>query len=132
MKAIAIDSNVLIDFLHGDMRFRQVLVAAETILVSPVVFAEVSAGFDETQKGHLAKKKFLDFLALDMVERTSIGYRTAELYVSIHNFLKKQGTPIPQNDMWLAASVLEHEAAILTTDSHFDNIPHLTHYRLTS
>lgn len=43
----------------------------------------------------------------------------------LFKYLKEKGTPIPQNDIWIAASALEHGACLLTTDPHFKGIPTL-------
>ena len=52
--------------------------------------------------------------------------RTAELYAKVYQALRKEGRPIPQNDMWIAASALEHGADLATYDEHFNLIPMLT------
>ncbi len=47
---------------------------------------------------------------------------TAEFYAEIYRDLKKKGSPIPSNDMWVAASAMRHGLALLTFDEHFENI----------
>jgi predicted nucleic acid-binding protein len=37
--------------------------------------------------------------------------------------LKRQGTPIPIKDVWIAALVLQHDATLLTRDADFDHLP---------
>ena len=125
MKAVALDTNVLIDAFHGDEAFRRRMAGADRILVSPVVYAEFMAGFDDSRAGRAAKERFRAFLALDPVETPSIGEETADIHVRLFRHLKAQGTPLPQNDLWIAASALEHGAVLLTRDSHFDAIPTL-------
>ena len=66
------------------------------------------------------------FIATPSVRTVPIIDRTAELYAKVYQALRKQGTPIPQNDMWIAASALEHGADIATTDEHFRLVPMLT------
>lgn len=125
MKTVALDTNVLIDAFQGDESFRARMASADRILVSPVVYAEFMAGFDDTRAGRAAKDRFRAFLALDPVELTAIGEETADIHVRLFRHLKTQGTPLPQNDLWIAASALEHGAALLTRDAHFDIIPTL-------
>ena len=55
-----------------------------------------------------------------------IGERTAEMYAKVYQALRAQGRPIPQNDMWIAASALEHGADVATHDEHFRLVPMLT------
>ena len=125
MKTVALDTNVLIDSFHGDETFRPRMAAADRILVSPVVCAEFLAGFDDSRAGRVAKERFRAFLDLDPVEMPFIGEETADIHVRIFRHLKAQGTPLPQNDLWIAASALEHGAVLLTRDAHFDSIPTL-------
>jgi predicted nucleic acid-binding protein len=47
---------------------------------------------------------------------------TADLYALVYAALRRKGQPIPSNDLWIAASCLEHGAALLTLDAHFQAI----------
>ena len=47
---------------------------------------------------------------------------TADLYALVYAALRRNGQPIPTNDLWIAASSLEHGAALLTLDAHFKHI----------
>jgi tRNA(fMet)-specific endonuclease VapC len=44
---------------------------------------------------------------------------TAERYAVILNRLKIAGTLIPTNDMWIAATAMQHGVAVLTTDAYY-------------
>lgn len=125
MKTVAVDTSVLVDAFHGDESFRRTLAGAERILVSPVVYAEYMAGFDDSRKGRAAKDLFRSFLSLDHVEMPPLGEETADIHVRLFRHLREQGMPIPQNDLWIASSALEHGAVLLTADAHFDAIPTL-------
>jgi predicted nucleic acid-binding protein len=50
---------------------------------------------------------------------------TAEQYAWIHAQMKRAGTPIPANDLWIAAQVLQHNLTLITRDEHFERIPQL-------
>ncbi len=131
MRTVAVDTCVLIDAVHGDMSFRRILAAADRILVCPVVYSEFMSGFDDTRRGRAAKEAFQTFLSLDYVEMPIIGKETGDYHSMLFKYLKEKGTPIPQNDIWIAASALEHGACLLTTDPHFKGIPTLrTEYPL--
>jgi predicted nucleic acid-binding protein len=47
-------------------------------------------------------------------------------YSAVYRKLRKQGTPIPANDMWIAALVLQHSLVLCARDTHFDTLPQLT------
>ena len=44
------------------------------------------------------------------------------LYALVYAALRLKGKPVPTNDLWIASSSLEHGAALLTLDAHFQNI----------
>jgi tRNA(fMet)-specific endonuclease VapC len=48
---------------------------------------------------------------------------TAERYAIILNFLWQAGTPVPTNDIWIAASAMEYGLELLTTDEHYQKVP---------
>ena len=51
---------------------------------------------------------------------------TAERHAEVYVALRAAGTPIPTNDMWIAASALQHGLPLLTFDLHFRGFPGLT------
>ncbi len=50
---------------------------------------------------------------------------TCRLYAALATLLEKSGTPIPQNDLWIASLALQHGAALATCDLHFQHVPGL-------
>jgi predicted nucleic acid-binding protein len=50
---------------------------------------------------------------------------TAEHYARLFVQLKRAGTPVPDNDLWIAALALEHDLVLITRDEHFQRIPQL-------
>ena len=72
------------------------------------------------------------FLQQEVVELALIGNITSDRYSRIAEQLKRKGTPIPTNDIWIAAQTMEHGAELITTDQHFEKIDGLvyTHFTL--
>ena len=62
------------------------------------------------------------FLAHEAVELVHIGEITSDRYSRIAAQLKRQGTPIPTNDIWIAAQTMEHGSELITSDHHFEKI----------
>jgi tRNA(fMet)-specific endonuclease VapC len=62
------------------------------------------------------------FLEHEAVELVPIGKITSDRYSRIAAQLKRQGTPIPSNDIWIAAQTMEHGAELITSDHHFEKI----------
>jgi len=67
-------------------------------------------------------KDMEEFLAQVTVHQIPLGEITADRYSRISVQLKRQGTPIPTNDIWIAAQAMEHGAELLTSDRHFEQI----------
>ena len=127
MTTLVVDSCVVIRFLGQPMdRSMRLLANYDRLLVPSIVSGEVSAGFFDTKQGNENKLRFFEFLSYPQIQSVPVTDRTAELYAKVYQALRKQGTPIPQNDMWIAASALEHGADLATYDEHFRLVPMLT------
>ena len=70
------------------------------------------------------------FLEHDSVETVPVGKTSADRYSRTAAQLRRQGTPIPTNAIWIAAQAMEHGAELITTDEHFDKIIGLVYSRL--
>jgi tRNA(fMet)-specific endonuclease VapC len=109
---VALDTNRYDDLIVGDEAVADIVESAETVFLPFVVIGELRAGFAAgTRK---AEK--------DGVEILWAGEQTCHHYASVYAQLRRQGTPIPTNDMWIAALVLEHELALCSRDVHFDKL----------
>jgi predicted nucleic acid-binding protein len=65
------------------------------------------------------------FLLKDGVRVLFADDQTTHHYAAVLRQLRKQGTAIPTNDMWLASSVLQHNLALHARDKHFDHLPQI-------
>jgi len=54
-----------------------------------------------------------------------IGEATAERYAVIYASLRSSGQPIPTNDLWIAASAMEHGTELVTLDRDFSHVPQI-------
>ena len=124
MMPLLLDTNVLIKFLRGDNKIAKVVSTYEQILVPTVVIGEYKAGVaGETAAGHQqlsALEMFLDSTAVKIVGVTE---DVANAYARIFRVLKANGTPIPQNDLWIAACAITKGAVVYSLDTHFSNVP---------
>jgi predicted nucleic acid-binding protein len=66
-----------------------------------------------------------EFLESPRVQVVDINEETSERYAVIINYLWEQGTPVPTNDLWIAATAMQHGLKLLTTDGHYRNVPHI-------
>ena len=91
--------------------------------------AEFDAAIRKANNGKSSFKKneeVLDrFLAKPKVRALYPTEETTRRYAEVYAQLRKQGTPIPTNDMWIAALVLEHDLTLYARDAHFDHLPQI-------
>jgi tRNA(fMet)-specific endonuclease VapC len=121
----ALDTNRLTDLFHGDAALAEWLGTCEQVWIPLIVLAEIKAGFlGGTQHGR-NEALLQALLAKPTVEVLLPGRQTAEHYARLFVQLKRAGTPVPDNDLWIAALALEHDLLLITRDRHFENIPQL-------
>ena len=122
---VALDTNRLADLFRGDKELAQRLEGCEEVGVPLIVLGEMKAGFYAGAREELGETLLRELLARSTVRLLNPGPETAERYARLFVQLKRAGTPIPQNDLWIAALVLEHDLRLITRDQHFQRIPQL-------
>ena len=120
MRRIIIDTNVYVAFKRNVPDVMKVLRGVEYIGINTVVLGELHSGFKGGQKEALNIKELEEFLDTPRVDVIPIDEMTAEFYAQIYWNLKRRGNPIPTNDMWIAASSLQHGLALFTLGTHFN------------
>jgi tRNA(fMet)-specific endonuclease VapC len=119
---ILLDTSAYVGFKLGVIEVVDVVAGAEHIFFSPVVLGELMFGFRNGTRFKENMEDLDQFLQHDAVEFTQIGKITADRYSRIASHLRQQGTPIPTNDIWIAAQTMEYGAELITSDKHFENI----------
>ena len=123
MSAILLDASAFSAMRRDNKKIKAAINKASLVVISPIMIAELSYGF---LKGSRQKENFdyLDHFINDPgIMWVDIDLDTAERYALIWQTLRKQGTPVPINDVWQAALTWQHGYKILTLDEHFKNIP---------
>lgn len=124
MKLI-LDTTAYVGFKRNIVDMVNMIINADHIIFSPIVLGELMFGF---RSGSKFKENISDlsrFLVHESVTLVEIGKITADRFSRIATQLKRQGTPIPSNDMWIAAQAMEHGVELVTMDRHFEKIPGL-------
>ncbi len=119
MSRILFDTSAYSAFKRGHPLIQSRAQEASEIQLNPVVLGELHAGF---LKGTRLRENLLElaqFLASPRVKVVPMDERTAASYAAIVDSLRRIGTPIPTNDIWIAASALQQGSRLLTTDAHF-------------
>lgn len=122
---VALDTNRYVDLCKDVDETVALLSEAEAILLPFVVLGELRAGFAHGRRQAENERVLRRFLLKEGVHMLFADDQTTHHYASVFRQLRKQGTPIPTNDMWLAALVLQHNLALHARDRHFDHLPQL-------
>lgn len=97
--------------------------SAENLYLTPIVLGELRAGFLLGRRGEENERALREFLQSPRVSVLTIDDETADRWAIIATFLKKSGTHVASNDIWIAASAMQHGLPILTSDCDFQKIP---------
>ena len=62
---------------------------------------------------------------VEMCEVLVLDEGTARHYGRIKADLRRRGRPIPENDIWIAASSQQHNLVLATRDAHFQHVENL-------
>lgn len=115
-----LDTNGLSAVADGDRALEPILRKAVQVAIPVIVLGEYRYGISQSRDRdryeqwlteHLPK-----FRILDIDERTTISYAAVRME------LKKAGTPIPSNDLWIAALCRQHSLPVVSRDRHFDAV----------
>ena len=122
---LALDTNRYVDFCRNDSEVVALLEHAAKIYLPFVVLGELRAGFAVGSKGRENERTLRRFLMEDGVSLLLPDEQTTHHYANVFRQLRVQGTPIPTNDIWIAALVLQHDLALCARDEHFDHLAQL-------
>jgi tRNA(fMet)-specific endonuclease VapC len=122
---IAIDTNRYVDFARGLADAVGRLRTTERILMPLIVLGELRAGFLAGSRGPENEAILTRFLNSPRVDVLLADEDTTHHYARLFHQLRRQGTPIPTNDIWIAALVVQHQLYLFARDAHFDHLPQI-------
>jgi tRNA(fMet)-specific endonuclease VapC len=122
---IIVDTNRYRDFCAGVAEAVECFQAAEQISIPFVTIAELRAGCLAGTAGKRNAQVLSTFLNRARVRILWPDEETTHQYARIWLQLRRQGTPIPTNDVWIAALALQHNLALFSRDGHFDHLAQL-------
>jgi len=118
-----LDTNGLSALAEGELRLEPILRKATQIAVPVIVLGEYRYGIQQSRERQRYEHWLVEYLqkfrVLDMDEQTTTSY------AAVRGELKRAGTPIPSNDVWIAALCRQHSLPVLSRDRHFDFVPGL-------
>ena len=114
-----LDTSAYSQFKRGQPEVVDVIDRAAWLGVPTIVLGELAVGFRQGNRRTVDETELERFLANPAVEVLPVDQDMAGLYADIVLDLKKAGTPLPANDIWIAAVAARHGASVLTCDEHF-------------
>jgi predicted nucleic acid-binding protein len=90
------------------------------------VIGELREGFSRSTRKTENKNRILNFLSMATVVVAEVSEKTAVFYADFKSYFRAKGTPIPENDVWIAACAFEIHAPLPTRDRHFEYLPQVT------
>ena len=122
---LALDTNRYVDLCKGLEPTLALVAAAEAVVLPFVVVGELRAGFALARRGAENERTLRRFLQREGVQLLLPDAQTTFHYAAVFRHLREHRTPVPTNDMWIAALVLEHNLVLHARDAHFDCLPQL-------
>lgn len=119
---LVLDTSAYSHFKRGDAQVVDLVDRAEWIGVPVIVLGELAVGFRSGARRAANQTELAQFLANPVVEVLAVAEDTVDIYADIVSDLRRAGTPLPANDIWIAAVAARHGAAVLTYDEHFRSI----------
>jgi len=125
MTRLLLDTSAYFAFMRGHREAGYAIGDAEEIFLNAVVIGEVFDAFLRGSQREQNQAEFDRCVDSPHVNIIVIDEITAQRYAFISNTLRRAGTPISPNDLWVAASALQHGLELLTFDGDFERVPQL-------
>jgi tRNA(fMet)-specific endonuclease VapC len=122
---VALDTHRYVDLCKGVDGTVRLVSTADAVFLPFVVVAELRAGFVLGKRTAENERVLRRFLLKPGVSVLFPDDQTTHHYASTYRQLRHQGTPIPTNDLWIAALVLQHNLRLHDRDGHFDHLPQI-------
>ena len=114
-----LDTSAYTHFKRGDRQVVELIDRADWIGIPVIVMGELAVGFRLGKRREANEEELDRFVAHPAVEVLAVSEDVVNLYAGIVLDLKVAGTPLPANDIWIAAVAARHGATVLTYDGHF-------------
>ncbi len=122
MSRYCVDTSAYSYFQAGEGRIVEILDRAEWVGMPAITLGELRTGFLLGGRRDRNEAELRDFLASPVVEVLVVDEEVTRHYAEIVGDLRRAGTPLPTNDIWIAAIAARAGALVLTFDRHFEKI----------
>ncbi|MDB4353943.1 type II toxin-antitoxin system VapC family toxin [Akkermansiaceae bacterium] len=121
---VALDTNVVVSHFRDPEAYSNAMLAHELYLPVTVI-AELRGGAKRSRRPEYQDSLIDQFL--DSVDVLYTDLETAKVYGDLWGELAAKGKMIPTNDIWIAASAIQHGLKLITNDAHFGYVAGLEH-----
>jgi tRNA(fMet)-specific endonuclease VapC len=125
VRDVLLDTNAYVAFKRGRPDAVDVLRHVPRIGINSIVLGELLSGVAIGTREEANRQELQQFLASERVHQLVIDAETASQYAVVYRELRRHGRPIPTNDMWIAASALQHGFAVFSDEKHCYEVPGL-------
>jgi predicted nucleic acid-binding protein len=122
LSAYCLDTSAYSNFRRGNEEVAALLDRAELVGVSTIAMGELRTGFALGSRRRRNEAELDAFLDNPVVEVLTVDAETSRHYAEIVAELRRAGTPVPTNDIWIAATAARNGTSVLTCDEHFERI----------
>jgi tRNA(fMet)-specific endonuclease VapC len=119
---LVLDTSAYSHFRAGDERVLTLIAAAEVVFLPAIVLGELEAAFTLGSRERENRTLLAEFLAEPFVAILPVTPMVAHHYGRLFAALRRAGTPIPLNDLWIAATTLDCGGHLLTFDGDFHSV----------
>ena len=123
---LVLDTSAYPHFRAGHDEMLDALARAERVLVPVTVMGELHAAFELGARPRENRRLLDDFLDEVFVDTLDATASTASHYGRLFATLKRAGTPLPVNDIWIAAAAIDCGGTLLSFDGDFTRVPGLS------
>lgn len=127
---LVLDTSAYSHFRAGHPQVLDLLAAAATVVIPATVLGELEAAFQLGRRAPENGLRLAEFLSESFVTVWPTTAAVARHYGRLFAALKRAGTPVPVNDVWIAAACLDCVGRLVTFDSGFERISGLDVTRL--
>ena len=122
MSRYCLDTSAYSQFKRGEPEVAELMDRAEWVGVPSIVIGELFVGFATGGRRARNADELSEFLSNPVVEEIPVDGEVARIYAEIVTALRQAGTPLPTNDIWIAATSARAGAPVLTFDQHFQAV----------
>ena len=126
---VALDTNAYSAVARGELRAIDAVQRISEMAMPLPVLGELRAGFQGGTISHQNEAFLQRFLNTRNVQILAPDEQTTFHYARLFTLMQRKGVPLPQNDLWIAALVVQHNCILFTYDTHFDHFPQIPRWQ---